>query len=80
VKGVKHTVAHPLADPFQTLLLAAPAFHVPGSVIARGSAASEAAAAGEGLAGVGKALAKRPVTAPRLLRSGPGAEPVPIHP
>lgn len=80
VKGVEHTVAHPLADPFQTALLAAPAFHVPGSVLARGTAAAEAAGAGEGLAGVGKAVARRPVTANRFLRSGPGAEPVPIYP
>lgn len=77
VGQVKHTVAHPFADPFQTLLLAAPALHIPGSAYARGSAAAEAVRAGEGAADVAKALASKPVLPPRLLQVGEKQIPLP---
>lgn len=78
VQGAVHSVEHPLADPFQTLMTVLPAAHFVGEAGLRGIAASDAVKAGEGAKGVAKAAVTKAPIKPRLLRSG-NAE-VPLQP
>lgn len=71
------SVAHPLRDPFQTLLTVAPAAHALGAGVVRASAAADAARAGEGVTGVAKALSTRAEMPPRFLRIGGAQVPLP---
>ncbi|HEX5247807.1 MAG TPA: hypothetical protein VFW41_11830 [Gaiellaceae bacterium] len=60
-------LAHPLRDPFQTLLTVAPAANAVGRAGMAGAAAADAARTGD-LAGAAKALVARPQLGPRILQ------------
>lgn len=69
-ESVSTSLKHPLRDPFQTTVNLLTLGNAGAGGIARVSAASDAARAGEGIGTVGKALVKKPEFAPRLLKVG----------
>lgn len=77
VKGTVQTVAHPLRDPFQTLLLASGAAGGVGSVVGRLGEAGRVIDEGGTFGDVVKAASKKPPVKPRLLTVN--GETTPLH-